>query len=75
MWNGPNLTSQTVPPNVNNMSWVENDDVEVYEFDCMWVGKIIHHLPCETKYVVYFPKSPKEMQGDASCIWYHQDWV
>jgi hypothetical protein len=45
-----------IPPNINNTSRVENDDVDVYEFDYWWVGKIIHYLPCETKYVVYFPK-------------------
>jgi len=50
------------------MSWVENDFVEVYESDSWWVEKIICRLPCETKYVVYFPESSKEMQVDASCI-------
>ncbi|CAM6027129.1 unnamed protein product [Sphagnum balticum] len=57
-------------------SWDENDVVEVYEYDSWWVGKIIRHLPCETKYVVYFLKSSKEMQFDASMsIRSHQDWV
>jgi len=46
-----------VPPNVNNTSWVENNVVEVYEFDCWWVGKIICHLSCETKYVIYFKRN------------------
>jgi hypothetical protein len=53
-------------PNINK-SWVTNDVVEVYEFDCWWVGKIICRLPCETKYVIYFLESSQEMQIDASC--------
>jgi hypothetical protein len=43
-----------VPPDINNMSWVENDVIEIYESNCWWVGKTIRYLPCETKYVVYF---------------------
>jgi hypothetical protein len=39
-----------VPPNMNNV-------VEVYESDCWWVGKIICHLPCETKYVPYLRRN------------------
>jgi hypothetical protein len=46
-----------IPPNINNMSWVENNVVEVYDFDCWWVGKIICHLPYETKYVVYLRRN------------------
>jgi hypothetical protein len=50
-----------VPLNINNTSWVENDVIEIYESNCWWVGKIIHHLLCETKYVVYFLESLEEM--------------
>jgi hypothetical protein len=64
-----------IPLNINNTSWVDNDVVEVYEYDYWWVGNIICHLPCATKYVVYFPESSKEMQVDASCIRFHQHWV
>ncbi len=46
-----------IPPNINNTSWVENNVVEVYEFDCWWVGKIICHLPCEIKYVIYLRRN------------------
>jgi hypothetical protein len=46
-----------VPLSINNTSWVENNVVELYESDCWWVGKIICHLPCETKYVVYFKRN------------------
>jgi hypothetical protein len=46
-----------IPPNINNTSWVENNVVEVYESNCWWVGKIICHLPCETKKFVCFRKN------------------
>ncbi|KAH9557496.1 hypothetical protein CY35_07G087100 [Sphagnum magellanicum] len=52
---------QPILPNINNKSWVNNDVVEVYEFNCWWVEKIIQPLPCETKYVVYFLESSQEM--------------
>jgi hypothetical protein len=62
-------------PNINNKSWVNNDAIEVYEFDCWWVGKIIQCLPCETKYVIYFLESSQEKKIAASCICICQDWV
>ncbi len=63
-----------IPPNINT-SWVENDVIEIYESNYWWVGKIIHYLPCETKYVIYFLENSKEMQVDASYIRSCQDWV
>jgi hypothetical protein len=51
---------QLILPN-KNKSCVNNDVVEVYEFNCWWVGKIIWCLPCETKYFLYFLESSQEV--------------
>ncbi|PWA67619.1 Agenet-like domain-containing protein [Artemisia annua] len=62
-----------IPPNVVVEGFSVGDEVDAYDNDGWWFGKIIGKN--ESKYLVYFEASEEENAYPLSSLRVHQEWV
>ncbi|PWA77563.1 Agenet-like domain-containing protein [Artemisia annua] len=62
-----------IPPNVVVEGFSVGDEVDAYDNDGWWFGKIIGKT--ESKYLVYFEGSEEENAYPLSSLRVHQEWV